>query len=125
MRSLADSHPSSNGEDGFKGNLKAMRQSPILTPVQGPVREGLTQGVKMEAERAGFEPAIQFDPYAALAKRCLRPLGHLSRCGRGLYPLTRRGQGGVTGRPHIEDPLAVRDPYDNAAGGHAPRGLAG
>ena len=31
-----------------------------------------------DAERAGFEPAVQFDPYAALAKRCFRPLSHLS-----------------------------------------------
>jgi hypothetical protein len=30
------------------------------------------------AERAGFEPAVGFDPYAALAKRCFRPLSHLS-----------------------------------------------
>src|SRR5262249_31632198 len=27
-----------------------------------------------EAERAGFEPAVGFDPHAALAKRCYRPL---------------------------------------------------
>lgn len=31
-----------------------------------------------DAERAGFEPAVRFDPYAALAKRCFRPLSHLS-----------------------------------------------
>ena len=31
-----------------------------------------------EAERAGFEPAVRFDPHAALAKRCYRPLSHLS-----------------------------------------------
>ena len=30
------------------------------------------------AERAGFEPAEGFDPFAALAKRCFRPLSHLS-----------------------------------------------
>ncbi len=30
------------------------------------------------AERAGFEPAVRFYPYAALAKRCFRPLSHLS-----------------------------------------------
>jgi hypothetical protein len=32
----------------------------------------------MVAERAGFEPAVRFYPYAALAKRCFRPLSHLS-----------------------------------------------
>ncbi len=31
------------------------------------------------AERAGFEPAVEFYLYAALAKRCFRPLSHLSR----------------------------------------------
>jgi hypothetical protein len=31
-----------------------------------------------KAERAGFEPAVGFDPHAALAKRCFRPLSHLS-----------------------------------------------
>ena len=32
------------------------------------------------AEREGFEPSIRFDPYDALAKRCFRPLSHLSGC---------------------------------------------
>ncbi len=32
-----------------------------------------------EAERAGFEPAVQGNPpYDGLANRCLQPLGHLS-----------------------------------------------
>jgi site-specific DNA recombinase len=35
--------------------------------------------VKM-AERAGFEPAMEFDPHTRLAGECLQPLGHLSRC---------------------------------------------
>ena len=30
------------------------------------------------AERKGFEPLVQFYPYAALAKPCFRPLSHLS-----------------------------------------------
>ena len=29
-------------------------------------------------ERGGFEPPVKFDPHAALAKRCYRPLSHLS-----------------------------------------------
>ncbi len=33
----------------------------------------------IETERAGFEPAVGFDPHAALAKRCFRPLSHLSQ----------------------------------------------
>ncbi len=31
-----------------------------------------------EAERKGFEPLVRCYPYAALAKRCFRPLSHLS-----------------------------------------------
>src|SRR3954466_15598039 len=38
-----------------------------------------------DAERAGFEPAVRFNPYAALAKRCFRPLSHLSRTVRLAY----------------------------------------
>ena len=30
------------------------------------------------AERAGFEPAVRYDPYDDLANRCFRPLSHLS-----------------------------------------------
>ena len=30
------------------------------------------------AERAGFEPAVEFDPYDGLANRSFRPLRHLS-----------------------------------------------
>jgi site-specific DNA recombinase len=35
------------------------------------------------AERAGFEPAMEFDPHTRLAGECLQPLGHLSRFGNG------------------------------------------
>ena len=41
--------------------------------------QGFTKGVEIKTERAGFEPAEQFYPFAALAKRCFRPLSHLSR----------------------------------------------
>jgi site-specific DNA recombinase len=34
------------------------------------------------AERAGFEPAMEFDPHTRLAGECLQPLGHLSGVGR-------------------------------------------
>jgi hypothetical protein len=34
-----------------------------------------------KAERAGFEPAMEFDPHTRLAGECLQPLGHLSREG--------------------------------------------
>ncbi len=31
-----------------------------------------------KTERAGFEPAMEFDPHTRLAGECLQPLGHLS-----------------------------------------------
>ena len=47
--------------------------------VRAWVAAGSRQGsVFSEAERAGFEPAVGFDTHAALAKRCYRPLSHLS-----------------------------------------------
>src|SRR5438128_9322508 len=40
----------------------------------------LTQVIdnKRKAERAGFEPAVRFDPHTAFPVPHLRPLGHLS-----------------------------------------------
>ena len=32
-----------------------------------------------KTERAGFEPAMEFDPHTRLAGECLQPLGHLSK----------------------------------------------
>jgi hypothetical protein len=46
---------------------------PLIAKWKEPAEAG-----SFEAERAGFEPAVEFDPYAALAKRCFRPLSHLS-----------------------------------------------
>ncbi len=40
---------------------------------------GDLEAIKM-AEREGFEPSIGFNTYDALAKRCFRPLSHLSGC---------------------------------------------
>jgi hypothetical protein len=34
---------------------------------------------KQMAERAGFEPAMEFNPHTRLAGECLQPLGHLSK----------------------------------------------
>ncbi len=36
---------------------------------------------KQMAERAGFEPAMEFNPHTRLAGECLQPLGHLSWIG--------------------------------------------
>ena|SRR5580704_18281665 len=38
----------------------------------------LAEGRSLEAERAGFEPAVRFDPHTAFPVPRLRPLGHLS-----------------------------------------------
>src|SRR5262249_32633642 len=37
-----------------------------------------------KAERAGFEPAVRFDPHTAFPVPHLRPLGHLSKVGSAL-----------------------------------------
>jgi hypothetical protein len=34
--------------------------------------------IEQMAERAGFEPAMEFNPHTRLAGECLQPLGHLS-----------------------------------------------
>ncbi len=41
------------------------------------------------AERAGFEPAVEFDPYDGLANRSFRPLRHLSAFIPALYSIIR------------------------------------
>ena len=41
------------------------------------------------AERAGFEPAVEFDPYDGLANRSFRPLRHLSALTLELYSIIR------------------------------------
>ena len=41
------------------------------------------------AERAGFEPAVEFDPYDGLANRSFRPLRHLSAHIFELYSIIR------------------------------------
>src|SRR5437667_9825690 len=42
-----------------------------------------------EAERAGFEPAVRFDPHTAFPVPHLRPLGHLSG---GRFMISRASQ---------------------------------
>ena len=37
------------------------------------------------AERVGFEPTVQFNPYDDLANRSFRPLRHLSFCNLPLF----------------------------------------
>ena len=42
-----------------------------------PLCHGRIEAAETEGE--GFEPSIEFNPYAGLANRCLQPLGHPSR----------------------------------------------
>src|SRR4051812_34551020 len=51
---------------------------PIGTTAKNPEKIGDFGPAGKQTERAGFEPAVRFYPYAALAKRCFRPLSHLS-----------------------------------------------
>ncbi len=71
---------------GVKNESSAV-QMPQPIP-QVFVHKSLTESAGGEAERRGFEPRIRCDPYDALAKRCLQPLGHLSRRS-GIYRMMR------------------------------------
>lgn len=55
-------------------------QSGTCESTEPPVSQGFHDVCHSVAERAGFEPAVGFYPHAALAKRCFRPLSHLSKC---------------------------------------------
>jgi hypothetical protein len=43
-----------------------------------PFSGGRSSYIGQMAERAGFEPAMEFNPHTRLAGECLQPLGHLS-----------------------------------------------
>jgi hypothetical protein len=59
-------------------------QSPGNRPQddRSPVFRGSGSQLVQMAERAGFEPAMEFNPHTRLAGECLQPLGHLSPRGR-------------------------------------------
>ena len=59
------------GADGPRGETKQ-------PPASQGFEDDREQSGTIGAERAGFEPAVGFYPHAALAKRCFRPLSHLS-----------------------------------------------
>jgi hypothetical protein len=44
---------------------------------RGPLERFSSKSLQM-TERAGFEPAMEFNPHTRLAGECLQPLGHLS-----------------------------------------------
>jgi site-specific DNA recombinase len=64
----------------LENELKLLRATPVNAesgssePLSGAE---VSIFVKM-AERAGFEPAMEFNPHTRLAGECLQPLGHLS-----------------------------------------------
>jgi hypothetical protein len=58
----------------FFGNVQLMGAEVTNLKAAGP---GESRPFR-EADRAGFEPAVEPKPYAGLANRCLQPLGHLS-----------------------------------------------
>ncbi len=53
-------------------------EAPFDNHAQVIVFNSLTDAFSFQAERVGFEPTVGLVPYAALAMRYLRPLGHLS-----------------------------------------------
>ncbi len=56
-------------------DAKKASESQIASPK--PLAAGCSYFDVM-AERAGFEPAMEFNPHTRLAGECLQPLGHLS-----------------------------------------------
>lgn len=53
-------------------------------------------------ERGGFEPPVEFDPHAALAKRCYRPLSHLSGpFGRITFIAGKATKASQIGQPRV------------------------
>ncbi len=63
-------------QEGQKRPQTAERR---LRNERGPVSWGRGSQLVQMAERAGFEPAMEFNPHTRLAGECLQPLGHLSQ----------------------------------------------
>jgi hypothetical protein len=61
------------------GNHLARQACSSRRKEHDPVFSGPCSHFEQMAERAGFEPAMEFDPHTRLAGECLQPLGHLSR----------------------------------------------
>ncbi len=87
-----------------------------MAAVCGSRQEPLIQAVSAGTERAGFEPAMEFDPHTRLAGECLQPLGHLSRrSGVSVAP------GSQCGGPAGRRKTARRRPTVVASGGTSSR----
>jgi site-specific DNA recombinase len=70
-----------NGHRPARATQNKARRSSQNEP--DPDFRGRGSYIEQMAERAGFEPAMEFDPHTRLAGECLQPLGHLSRVGNG------------------------------------------
>src|SRR4051794_37317104 len=53
--------------------FERQREAILLLREKSPAKRGFF------TEKEGFEPSIRVSPYAGLANRCLKPLGHLSQ----------------------------------------------
>jgi hypothetical protein len=89
LRSGVDGHTVSRGVGRFADGSASRTlpraclrpgRAPIGQPAAQPSAQRVTRPAK--AERAGFEPAMEFNPHTRLAGECLQPLGHLSADGQ-------------------------------------------
>jgi hypothetical protein len=51
---------------------------PVPSVAHSRLRRAKNHPKSLSTERAGFEPAMEFNPHTRLAGECLQPLGHLS-----------------------------------------------
>src|SRR5215813_1253064 len=77
----------------------------------------LRRAFPFAAERAGFEPAVRFDPHTAFPVPHLRPLGHLSEKEKPRRDLLAR----LNSQPILPAPSAVGHPRNAARPGARPR----
>ena len=80
MMELAKSHDESEFDQN-KGNLRATGESKISNNPQSPELQELMDVILAEnkiTERAGFEPAVRFNPYTRFPSVLDQPLRHLS-----------------------------------------------
>ena len=67
-----------------------LRQSNNILRFQEKIKANPEKKSKKMAERGGFEPPVEFDPYDGLANRSFRPLRHLSASVRDMsYTILR------------------------------------
>ncbi len=98
------------GEDSRDARCEGTADGNGRKPCEGKgLRAGDDDQGQLNAERKGFEPLVRSYPHAALAKRCFRPLSHLSD-RRNVSSRFRRRQGNtaVSGQRRPPEPAVVR-----------------